>query len=441
MVAIFKRFTGMQVFSIMWFGQLISIMGTSMTRYGLMLWAYEQNGKATTLSLLLFFSFLPYILLSPLAGAIVDKFDRKKIMIISDALTGFVTVFLLIMFILGKIELWQLFLAEGLSGIFEAFQIPAYSSSITMLVPKEKYGKTSGMNSLSTNLSKIIAPIFAGLLMICIGIKGIMVIDIFTFVFAVSTLMVVSIPKPIKKIEKHSVKNTILEDIKFGLKYLVSKKGLLYLLIIFTLINLLATITYFGILPAMVLARTQNDKLILAIIQSAIGVGGVVGSIIISIWGIPTRKVKTIFLSCLGSFLLGDIFLGIKASTYIWIIGGFMSAFFLPFLMASENALWRSKVEPSIQGRVFSLKAMIQISTMPIGFIIGGLLADYVFEPAMMYNSFLKNFSFLVGEGKGSGMGLMFIINGILGSAICLFSLFIKDVRNVERDIPDFDAE
>ncbi|QVK17463.1 MFS transporter [Mycoplasmatota bacterium] len=429
-----RNLTGMQKFTFIWSGQFLSVMGSSMTRFAFLIWAYEQTGKASTTALLGFFAYLPYIILSPLAGIIVDKWDRKKIMIISDLFSGLLTIILLMTYLSNNMLIWYLFVFVAFSSALEAFQVPAYSASITVLIPKDKYGQASGMRSLSSNASLIAAPILTGALLGIIGFMGIMVIDIITFIFAVSTLLMVTFPKVLK--DNISEKSHMLEDLKFSLKYLFDRRGLLYLLGVFMVINLLAATTYFGILPAYILARTNKNEVILGMVQTALGVGGVIGSLFVSIYGIPKKKIITIILTGMSSFLLGDILMGLGQTAFMWIIASVLSSLFLPLLMGAESALWQSKIEPSIQGRIFSIKGMLSLSMMPIGFLLGGFLADYVFEPMFMKQTV---FTFLVGNNLGSGMGLMFLISGVLGTITCLSGYFIRSIRNVEGDLPDFD--
>jgi DHA3 family macrolide efflux protein-like MFS transporter len=431
-----NNLNGMQVFSIVWFGQLVSIMGTAMTKFALLIWAYEQIGKASTTALLGFFSILPSVLLSPLAGAVVDRFNRKKIMLLSDLGSGIVTVMLLVINTSGNLQVWHLYAAEALSGVFGAFQRPAFSSSITMLIPKEKYSRASGMRSFSNYSSQVLAPILGGFLMLIIGVQGVMIIDIVTFFIAMGTLTVVAIPQPQRKITENP--NNISKDIKFAFEYLIKRKDLLLLMIIFLGMNFLAGLTYFGILPAMILARTGNDKIVLASIQSALGVGGVVGSLVVSLWKGAKSKVNLILITGAASFFFGDIFLAANSTVYIWYTAAFLSSFFIPFITAGQDALWQSKVAPNIQGRIFSIRGMLQTGLAPIGYLLGGMLADYVFEPAMIGVGYLSElFGWFVGTGKGSGMALMFLFTGIFGTLTCLCGFLSKDLRQLEDSLPD----
>lgn len=345
---IFKKgLTGMQVFTLVWFGQFISIMGTSMTRFALMIWAYERVGTATTTALLGFSSFLPYIVLSPIAGVIVDRNDRKKIMIFSDLFSGMVSIMILILFIAGKLEVWHLFLSEGLLGAFEAFQLPAYSSAITMLIPKDKYTRASGMRSFSNYASQVLAPILGGFLVITIGIKGVLVIDVITFLIATTALITVKIPNP--EVSKEAG-GSIWKEFKFGVNYLYTRKGLFKLMMIFFGMNFLAAMTYFGILPAMILSRTGNNKMVLASVQGALGIGGVVGSLIVSVMKAPKRKVLTMLMAAACSYLLGDIFLGIGSTAVVWYVAAFFSSFVLPLVGVLKMLYGRKRLNHSYRG-------------------------------------------------------------------------------------------
>lgn len=433
-------FKNMEKFNLVWTGQFISSLGTSMTKFALLIWAYQQTGKATTTAMFGFTAVLPFVLLSPLAGMLVDRIDRKKVMIFADLGAGLGTIGVFILYSVNELQIWHLYLAEALAGACEAFQVPAYSSAITLLIPKDRYSRAHGMISLSQSTAQIASPILAGILMPLIGIGGVMIIDIITLSFAVAGLIVVKIPNP--EFHKDQAKNQrrYEEDFWFGLNFLMKNKGLFWLMLIFQNMNFLSGLTYFGILPAMILARSANNQIILASVQAALGAGGIAGSMIVSIWGGPKRKVRTIMIAGACSFLLGDPLLALGTTGPAWIVAAFLSSFFIPFISAPYNALWQTKVEPGIQGRVFSIRGMLQQASLMLGFLLGGFLADNVFEPAMTTNTAIKkSFELFVGSGQGSGMALMFICTGILGALTCLSGYFVKEFRNLEETMPDYD--
>ena len=433
--------TGWRTFTIIWFGQMVSLLGTAMTRFALLIWAFQQTGEATTVALLGFFSFVPYILVSPFAGVLIDRFNRRWIMIFTDLGAGLMTVSMLILFITGNLQIWHLYLAQALAGTFEAFQLPAYTAATTMLVPKEQYTRTNGMRSLADSASQVFAPFLAGSLLVWVDIWGVMLVDVVTFLIAVTTLLLVRIPHPEKLPESLSQPSSTWREIGFGFNYILQRRGLLGLLLIYVGINLMATLTYFSVLPAMILTRTGNSELSLAVVQSALGIGGVVGGLCVSIWGGPKRQIHSILAGAGISFLLGDFLFAIGNSVPVWAVAAFLASFFIPFVISANQAIWQAKVAPNVQGRVFSVQGMVRQASMPIGFLLAGPLADHLFEPAMASGGSLAGtFGGIVGVGPGAGMALMFLFTSILGLAMSLSGYLFRPVRQVEDDLPDQDV-
>ena len=269
----FKRqriLSGMETFTTIWAGQFVSVLGTAMVRFALLIWLFQTTSKATDVALLAFFSNVPFILLSPLAGVIIDRVDRKWIMILSDCFAGLMTLILLIINLNGGLAPWHLYLAEGVASVMEAFQIPAFVASISLLVPKEQYGRTSGMRSLSESTSSMIGPIAGGALLGIIGLNGLMIIDLLAVGVAVFTLLRVTIPRPEQAMGQRQ-QEIKFSDLSFGFDYIRQRKTLLMLLLITLLINLSASLTYNTILPSMVLARSHENSFVLSMVQAALG--------------------------------------------------------------------------------------------------------------------------------------------------------------------------
>ena len=430
----------MRTFTVIWFGQLVSLLGTAMTRFALLIWAYEQTGKATTLALLGFFSFGLGILLSPIAGVWVDRWDRRLVLLFADLGAGLMTVMILILYMTNTLQIWHLYVVQTLTGGFTAFQAPAYTAATTMLVPKSQYTRTSGMRSLASSTSQVLAPVFAGVMLRLIGIGGVMLIDVATFLVAVTTLLIVSIPHP-RATQKDSTESRMWREVGFGFHYIRHRRGLLGLVILFMGINFFAALTYFSILPAMILARSGRNELTLATVQAALGIGGVVGGLLVSIWGGPKRRIHSICTGATLSFLLGDFLLALGRNVQTWALAAFLAAFFIPFISSAHRAIWQAKVAPEVQGRVFSVKGMLELVPMPLGYLLAGPLADRWFEPAMMIGGSLEvTCDWLVGTGPGAGMALMFACNAILGITMSLSGYLFQVVRRAESDLPDHDA-
>ena len=435
-----RRPSGMFGFSIVWFGQLVSMVGSGMTRFALTIWIWQETGEATALAVVGVFSFAPAIFLSPIAGAIVDRVSRKRVMIASDLAAGLSTVALLILYSGGHLEIWHLCAAGFFASAFESFQFPAYSAAITTMIDKKHYTRANAMLGMVGSASTVIAPLLAGVLLSLLGISGIMGIDIVTFVFAIGTLLFVSIPNPTETAAGRASRGSLLSESVFGFRYIGSRPSLLGLLLIFFGINL--TVTFAMILLApMILARTANNTVILGTTLMMFGVGGVVGGLLIAAWGGFKRRIHGVLLGLILASLLGQVVIGVGQGLWMWGLGAFLMMFFLPLVNGSSQAIWQAKVPPDIQGKVFATRRLIAQVSAPVAMIVAGRLADVVFEPAMASGgAFARLFKPLVGSGPGSGMALMFMFAGVLGAAVAVTGYLVPAIRRVEDLLPDHDA-
>ncbi len=434
-----KRPTGMAGFSIIWIGQIVSVLATNMTGFGLTIWMYEKTGSVTTMALAQVFYITPFLLLSPLAGAMVDRYNRKLMMMLSDLAAGLGTVFILLMFWLGKLEMWHIYLAMALAGIGSAFQWPAYTAAISSMLRKEQYGRADGMMSLVEAGPGVVAPLFAGALLPLIGLNGIMLVDVVTFIFAIFTLFLVHIPQPVRTKEGVESQGNIWKESVYGFKYIFARPSLLGLQLVFFVGNLFTGIA-FTLLAPMILARTMQSSLLLGTVQSVGAVGGVIGGIMMSVWGGFKRKVHGVLLGWILTSL-SLIFLGIGQSLPVWAIAMAFTSIFSPLINTSNQVIWQSKVATDLQGRVFSARRLIAWFTNPISPIIAGTLADFVLEPAMRtHNAFSNIFGGWVGIGSGAGMALLVVFCGIGGALVGLVGYFIPAIRDVEMILPDHDV-
>jgi MFS family permease len=428
----------MAAFSVIWFGQLVSMVGTSMTRFALTVWAYQTTGSAAVLAQVGFFSFVPIILVTPFAGALVDRWNRKLVMVLSDLGAGLSTIALLILFLTGNLQIWHIMVAGAFAGIFESFQFPAFSASISTMLSKTQYVRANAMMSLAESGSSIVAPVLAGVLLPIIGIGGIMTIDIVTFSLAVLAVLVVFIPQPRRSQEGEEAGRGIWREAVYGFRYIWRRPSLLGLQASFFFSNLFSAIGII-LLPAMILARTGNDATTLGFVQSALGIGGVVGGLLLTTWGGPQRRIHGLLIGFIGISLLGQTLLGIGQALPMWLAAGFFMGFFIPFINGSNQAIWQAKVAPDVQGRVFAARRIFAQVTIPLGFLLGGYMADGIFEPLMMDPSGFaaRFFEPLVGSGPGAGMGLLFVITGLLGAAVGMAGYVIPVIRNAEEILPD----
>lgn len=434
------RPAGMTAFVLIWIGQLVSLLGSAMTRFALTIWAFQVTGEATALALVGFFSFAPSLIFSPIAGALVDRWNRKLVMMLSDLAAGFSTVAILLLYVSGRLEIWHLYVAGAFAGAFESFQFPAFSAAMSVMVPKAQYGRANGLVSLADSATTIVAPVLAGVLLTMIGIGGVMTIDVVTFVLAVGAVLLVAVPQPERSREGVAAAGNLWTESLYGFRYIWQRKSLLGVQLTFTISNFFDAIGMILVAP-MILARTGNNELILGTVQSALGVGGLAGGLLMAGWGGPQRRIHGVLLGFMGSNLLGMAPLGLGQGVVVWSIAAFMLFFFMPLINSSNQALWQAKVAPDVQGRVFATRRLIAQISGPLGMLIAGPLADRVFEPAMQSNTHVSAlFGPLIGTGPGAGMALLIVIVGLLGVTAGVVGYAAPAIRQVDTLLPDHDA-
>ena len=291
-----KRPSGMFGFTIVWLGQIVSVLASAMSQFGLTIFMFQKTESATALGLMQVFFITPFLLISPIAGVMVDRHNRKLMMMVSDFAAGIATVLILIFQWLGILEFWHLYFASVIYGLGMAFQWPAYSAAISTMVPKEQYGRANGMMSLIEAGPNVIAPILAGALIPIIGLTGILLLDVVTFLFAIGALMIVHIPQPPRTEEGvKSQEGGMLNEAAYGFKYIFARPSLLGLQMIFFFGNLFAGIGFTALAP-MILTRSGESSLVLGSVQSAGSIAAVVGGILMSAWGGFKRRVNGVLL-------------------------------------------------------------------------------------------------------------------------------------------------
>lgn len=439
--------TSLRTFLIIWVGQSASVLGTEMTNFALTLWAWELTGQATPLALILFFSRLARVMAAVFSGPLVDGrspflgryWTRKQLMMLGDAIAGCSTLILLGLLLTQQLAIWQLYVSALLNGLFSYVQELAYSASMSMIVPKQHYARATAMESYITySGSEILAPVLAGTLYSLTGLQGILWIDLATFLVAISTVAWINIPQPLKDTVEPPSK-PFWQEITFGFRYIWKRRSLLAILIFLLSTNLVATIAW-AVHSPMILARSNNSAGVLASVQSAIGIGGILGAAVLSVWGGPKPRIHGLLLgSALGEF--SGMMLGLARAQPIWMLTGFASAFFAPFFGSSNQAIWLSKVAPEVQGRVFATRYLIAQITAPIGFAIAGPLADKWFGPAMSPGGLGAQWlGGWFGTGSGAGMAVQYTLFSGLGVLIGLGSYAFPALRQVETLVPDHDA-
>jgi DHA3 family macrolide efflux protein-like MFS transporter len=427
----------MRTFLIIWIGQLISILGSGITGFGLAVWIYTETGQATPFALTALFSNLPRVLLSPIAGSVADRYNRKKIMILADTASALVTLGVAVLVFLDGLQIWHIYVISTLHSVFGTFQDPAYRASITMIVPKKDLARAGGIQQIGGATQSIVIPLLAGLLYGLIGLRGVIIIDFVTFFFAIGALMFVAIPQPqLKTGVVEGEKPSMWRDALFGWRYLVKLPGLFVLLWYYAVVNFFLNMG--GVLAGPLILSFSGSEA-LGVVQTAGGIAMLIGGILMGTWGGPKKRriwgvIFTIFLSG-----FGYLFMGLRQNVWLISIGEFVFLFFIPISAALSQVVWQTKIPADVQGRVFAIRSMIAYSIIPLSNLVAGPLADQIFEPLMseggaLANTFLGD---LFGVGPGRGIAVIFAIAAVFLWVVSLAAFAYPRLRNVEEEVPD----
>jgi MFS transporter, DHA3 family, macrolide efflux protein len=427
---------GMRVFSLIWVGQLVSLLGSSMTSFALGLWALKQTSSVTQFALIVVLAGLPGILIAPFAGALVDRWDRKKVMLGADLGSALVVLTYAALLYTGNLQVWHIYIGAFVTSICGTFQWPAYIAAITMLIDRSQYGRVNGMLEFGQAGATIAAPALGGLLLGLVNIWGVLIVDFATFLFAVTTLLFAKIPKPEVSEEGRRARGSLLQEAKFGWTFIRERPGLRNLLFFFAAYNLAVCAAGTALQP-MVRLFTNSDALV-GVIQSLVGIGLLLGGAIMTATGGFQRKVHGVLSM---AFLIGIclIVIGIRPSVILVGIGVVIWYMAHPIMNASSQAIWMAKTPQDVQGRVFATRRMIAQFTTPIGDFSAGPLSDKIFLPLLMPGGALADTAIgrLVGVGPGRGMGFMMMLLALVPMLAAVIAFLNPRVRNVEDEIPD----
>ncbi|HEY9076288.1 MAG TPA: MFS transporter [Anaerolineaceae bacterium] len=428
---------GMRAFLIIWIGQLVSLVGSQLTGFALSVFVYDQTKSVFLLALTQIAQQAPYILLSPLAGVLSDRWNRRTAMVISDLGSGLAVLAVAILYFSGVLAPWMVIPINLWMSSFNTLMWPAYTSAVTLLVPKAQYGRANGFMQLGEALPQVAGPALAGVLYVTIRTGSMALIDFFSYLFAVTLMLLfVRIPNPPHTLDGQQAKGSIWKEMAFGWNYITARKPLLALLLFFMASNFISGIMSPLIVP---LILDTWGATTLGYLSTIMGVGMLVGTLVMSAWGGGKRKVYTL----LGAGIASGLFLmfaTVRPSVTLLGICGFMLMFLSPFMNASSQAIWQAKVAPDVQGRVFAVRRGIAWSTQIIAPLLSAPLADHIFKPGMTAGGALVGvFGPLFGTGASRGVALLISLTGVLSMTNALIALANRTTRRVELDLPDHD--
>jgi MFS family permease len=423
----------MRTFAVLVLTQTLSIIGSGISGLAVGIRVYADTGNATPLALVSFFAMLPRVLVGGLAGALADRYDRRYVMALSDAGQAVATALLLVAFLSGGFRLWHLYATTLLGAAFGIFQRPAFSASVTVLVPDAQRDRANALRQINGPLGAVIAPAIIGAIYRWVGVTGAIAIDLATFVLAVIVVLSVHIPRPERSAEGKEMRGAGWREMLGGVRYLWERRTLFF----FTLYTA-AIMLLLGGLSALgqpyILARTGSATA-LGILISVTYAGGIAGGVLMTAWGGTRPRIHTIIpaIVVFGFFValngVGRTALAIGLSSFF----GFAAT---PFALASTQSMMQAKVAPDVQGRVFAAVDQL-VTLLTLGtYLVAGPLADRVFEPAVGQPGW-DVVTPLVGGGPGAGMGLMCVIGGSLTVLISLAVYAVPAIRHMEANLPD----
>lgn len=396
-----------------WIGQLQSILGSTIVQFAIVLWIAFETESTMFLALAALLGFAPMVLLFPVAGVLVDRWSRKKIIAAMDFMQAFVTIGLVYLFWIGEANVWWVLLVAGLRAIFQAFHMPATQAIMPLMIPREKLSRINGLQILMGGAIGMIGPPMAALLMIHWEMHEILLFDPITFVFAIIPVLLVRIPEIQKDREtKPSFKSEFTE----GIVFIKEKRGLLSLLSVFTAVNFFTT-PLLILLPLFVIQRHSGGEFEIAILFAFHQAGMLAGSVLMSTWkGFKNNVFGVVFGTFLGYIAFLLIAVAPADSSFFWmiIIGMIIEGFMIPIANVSSQTIWQQVVPPEKMGRVMSVRMTIAWIAIPLGMIVAGIFGELI------------------------GIQTLFLICVGLGISVLAYSWFLTGLPDVERMlIPD----
>ena len=402
-------------FLILWFTQSLSQLGSSLTGYALTLWLYEQTGSALSTAALTICSYAPYVLMSIFAGALTDRFDKKKLMLICDSFAAACTVTTLVLYRTGMLQVWHLYLLNILSGLMNTVQQPASSVAMTLIIPPEDYQTTSGLRSLSRSLISILNPLIATAIYSLAGLEAVIALDLGSFVIAfLALLLLIRIPQSATE-----RKESVWQLARGGLEFLKRNPMILTLILFMSGINLISSAAD-AAMPGYVLPNPRGGAQVLGYVSSCAGIAMIFGSLLASVLPKPRNRVRVVYLTMLFSMATTNFVLAFARAPWLWYAGQILGWILVPVMDANLDVVMRTAVPVELQGRVYACRNTFQFFTIPIGLFLGGFLVDRVCEPFMAAHAGSAVLTALFGSGKGSGAAIVMGILAVTGTMHCL---------------------
>lgn len=409
-----------------------------MTALALGVWVFQQTGSATQYGLIIVMSFLPGIVVMPLAGALVDRWNRRAILVVSNALSAAAIFTLAMLFVAGVLEPWHIFVGVGVQSLLRAMADPTMSSIVVLLVPKVQIGRANGMLLLAQALGSTVGFAAGGVLLIALGLDGVLLLDCATFVFNMLVVLFVAIPRPRRSAAGTENAGRLLDEVRQGWRYLSARRGLVALVVFYGMVG-------FAVAPADVLLTpvvlSFASAEALGFVLAGVGVGAVLGSLTLAAWGGPRRRIHGLagFVLPLGLFMC----LGASRPNVVLIVFAALGYSYCSTIAdgTARNVL-QVEVEPDMQGRVFATFNMVANGIQCLAYVLAGPAADGLFEPLLRKGGPLApSVGSLLGVGAGRGTALLVLLFGLVVVVTALVSYRQKALRDLSDRPTEGDDE
>lgn len=423
-------------FIIIWAGQVISVLGSNLSGFALGIWLYQKTGSASQFALVALCTALPQMLLSPLAGVLIDRYNRRWMMALADSGAAICTLVLATLFFSGKIQVWHIFTATAVSSAFGALQIPAYSALVASTIKRQQLGRANGLLQLGRSLADILAPSLAGLMVISIGVSGVLLIDLITFCLAILTLSVVRFPgqetTSSTNIQGTKRREEWKKELKGGWDAMQNTPGLLNLLRYQTLFAFLWNLFAVLVVP-MILGFASPDGLGLTL--TIAGTGLLLGSLLMTAWGGPKRLLSGLLVFELIS-ALGFCLMGLRPNLPLVATAAFLAHWSLAFVSSLSETIWQSQVIRERQGRIFAFKQTAVKAATLLAYLVAGALADWVLDPLLRSNGQLvSTLGNWFGVGPGRGIALLFFTIGIVKTLSVIWIYISPGAKELDNSL------
>lgn len=429
-----EKSPGFKTFLTIWIGQFISVMGSSLTGFALSLWVYEHTNSVTQYTFTIVLGGLPAIFFGPIAGALVDRWDRRMVLIGCNLVPMLTVIAYWYLLSNNLLAVWHIYIGVIINAFVATFQWPAYIAAITMLVKPKDYVRVNGMLETGQSTIAIMGPLLGGALLLSLGLPRILLIDFVTFFAALGTLLIVRIPRPEQSEEGKRGKGSIWKEAAFGWVFIKERPGLLRLLLLFACLNFVMSMCGVAVVP---MVRGFSNQAGVGLIASLVGVGALIGGLLMTSTGGFKKRIHGVLL---GWTLMSVCFVlvGIRPSLYITGAGVVLWYIVLSLMNTSSTAIWQAKTPRDVMGRVFSVRRMLAQFTVPLGDFSAGPLADFVFNPAMLAGGALAGTAGkVIGVGPGRGIALMLIVFAAVPALVALAGRMNPRVWNIETELPD----